>query len=363
MAGKPAARLMDSTAHGGMISGPGCPTVMIGKMPAARLTDMHMCPMATPAPAPIPHVGGPISGPGSPTVLIGKMPAAVMGDMAVCVGPPSTIILGEMTVLIGPGAGGGGGGAAAAAASAAKAATKGPGGISAVEVKELAEPTELHIVDIEFLDAAGKPVNGVPYTMTDPAGEELIGTSNSEGTAHYEGYPDAGSVEIKVKDLCNAEIGADPVKQDEAVTITCEAPGFEDGPCKVQVMALVNNKDQHVLETIDASISGEAIEVSWTLTEDHIDMVVSQDDIEVSSLNCFMTAEHLIAVASAVKVTSTYETTLVDPEENPVADRNVKVHFATGAIVEATTDGDGNIMLEDVPPGRATVEVLPEEVE
>jgi uncharacterized Zn-binding protein involved in type VI secretion len=68
--------------------------------PAARLTDMHACPMVTPALPPIPHVGGPITGPGAPTVLIGKMPAAVMGDMAVCVGPPDSIVKGSATVLI-----------------------------------------------------------------------------------------------------------------------------------------------------------------------------------------------------------------------------------------------------------------------
>lgn len=69
--------------------------------PAARLTDMHVCPMITPGVPPIPHVGGPITGPGCPTVLIGSMPAAVMGDMLVCVGPPDTIILGSVGVLIG----------------------------------------------------------------------------------------------------------------------------------------------------------------------------------------------------------------------------------------------------------------------
>ena len=56
--------------------------------PAARLTDMHTCPMQTPGLPPIPHVGGPIVGPGVPNVLIGKLPAAVVGDMCVCVGPP-----------------------------------------------------------------------------------------------------------------------------------------------------------------------------------------------------------------------------------------------------------------------------------
>jgi uncharacterized Zn-binding protein involved in type VI secretion len=70
--------------------------------PAARLTDMHQCPMQTPAvPSPIPHVGGPITGPGSPTVLIGNMPAAVVGDMCVCVGPPDSIAMGSTTVMIG----------------------------------------------------------------------------------------------------------------------------------------------------------------------------------------------------------------------------------------------------------------------
>ncbi len=66
--------------------------------PAARLTDMHVCPMTT---GPVPHVGGPVSGPGCPTVLIGKMPSARIGDMLVCVGPPDVIAKGSGTVLIG----------------------------------------------------------------------------------------------------------------------------------------------------------------------------------------------------------------------------------------------------------------------
>lgn len=66
--------------------------------PAARLTDMHVCPMVTVL---VPHVGGPVAGPGCPTVLIGGLPAARVGDMAVCVGPPDVIALGAFTVLIG----------------------------------------------------------------------------------------------------------------------------------------------------------------------------------------------------------------------------------------------------------------------
>jgi len=69
-------------------------------MPAARIADMHVCPMVTPAVPPIPHVGGPILPPGGITVLIGGMPAARVSDMAVCVGPPDVIALGSFTVLI-----------------------------------------------------------------------------------------------------------------------------------------------------------------------------------------------------------------------------------------------------------------------
>ena len=66
--------------------------------PASRITDLHVCPMVTVL---VPHVGGPIIGPGAPTVLIGKLPAAVLGDSCVCVGPPDSIIKGSATVMIG----------------------------------------------------------------------------------------------------------------------------------------------------------------------------------------------------------------------------------------------------------------------
>jgi len=64
---------------------------------AARIADLHTCPLASPNP----HVGGPITGPGVPTVLIGGSPAAVVSDMCVCAGPPDAIVKGSATVLIG----------------------------------------------------------------------------------------------------------------------------------------------------------------------------------------------------------------------------------------------------------------------
>ena len=101
---KPAARLGDRTAHGGSII-VGCASVLIGGMPAARVGDMHVCPMVTPGLPPIPHAGGPIIM-GSPTVFIGGMPAARMTDLAVCTGPLDVIISGCPNVLIGEGGAG-----------------------------------------------------------------------------------------------------------------------------------------------------------------------------------------------------------------------------------------------------------------
>jgi uncharacterized Zn-binding protein involved in type VI secretion len=68
-------------------------------MLAARIGDMHVCPLATPGVPPIPHVGGPIIQ-GAPTVMTGFMPQARVGDMCICVGPPDVIAKGSTTVMV-----------------------------------------------------------------------------------------------------------------------------------------------------------------------------------------------------------------------------------------------------------------------
>lgn len=66
--------------------------------PAARIGDMHVCPMTT---GTVPHVGGPLMPAGAPTVLIGGVPSACVGDMCTCTGPPDSIVAGSATVMIG----------------------------------------------------------------------------------------------------------------------------------------------------------------------------------------------------------------------------------------------------------------------
>jgi uncharacterized Zn-binding protein involved in type VI secretion len=66
--------------------------------PAARIGDMHVCPMVTGV---VPHVGGPILPPCCPTVLTGGIPQARVGDMLTCVGPPDVIVKASLTVMVG----------------------------------------------------------------------------------------------------------------------------------------------------------------------------------------------------------------------------------------------------------------------
>lgn len=66
--------------------------------PAARITDMHTCPMVNPGP--VPHVGGPVIK-GQPNVLTCMMPQARISDTCVCVGPPDVIVKGSFTVHVG----------------------------------------------------------------------------------------------------------------------------------------------------------------------------------------------------------------------------------------------------------------------
>jgi uncharacterized Zn-binding protein involved in type VI secretion len=65
-------------------------------MPAARVTDAHVCPQTSPSP----HGGGALVGPGEPTVLIETLPAALLGDACACAGPPNAITAGASSVLI-----------------------------------------------------------------------------------------------------------------------------------------------------------------------------------------------------------------------------------------------------------------------
>ena len=100
--GMPACTITSATEHGGMVT-LGFPMVLIGFLPASRITDLHVCPMVNGV---VPHVGGPFVM-GSATVLVGMMPQSRVTDQLVCVGPPDAAVMGCETVLVGEAGGGG----------------------------------------------------------------------------------------------------------------------------------------------------------------------------------------------------------------------------------------------------------------
>lgn len=207
-------------------------------MPAARINDMHLCPMQTPAVVPIPHVGGPIIGPCVPNVLVEGMPAAVVGDMCICVGPPDVIVMGSMTVLIAgrPAArvgdstahggvimagamtvligdmGGGSGspqaatmkaarseGAAFTQVSCATEAMKGETGHIALPA-DAGKEKKPSWIEIELLDQRDKPVPHERYRVLAPGKKKIEGFLDDKGLARVSGI-DPGNCTITFPDL------------------------------------------------------------------------------------------------------------------------------------------------------------------
>jgi len=221
-AGMPAARIGDLCAHGGAIVGPGCPTVLIGFMPAVRgmpAMDQAACPMFN---GPVPHATGTILK-GSTTVMIGYMPAARVSDP---IGPPTVcagnaIALGCPTVLIGDQGGGGstGGGAGGGGASGGGGGTGagGPAAATAQPQSTYAEtapaqpavagpPTQnvgtgTHWLEIEMVDEAEQPVVGERYTIRLPDAKEVSGGLDDKGRVRITGIQKPGSWQIRFPNL------------------------------------------------------------------------------------------------------------------------------------------------------------------
>ena len=89
-----AARVTDTTNHGGTIVGPGVATVLIGGMPASVVGDNHVC--VLPPNSHQPTVSAFPAG--SSTVFIGGMPTVRTGDSCIC---GASAVVGCPTVTIG----------------------------------------------------------------------------------------------------------------------------------------------------------------------------------------------------------------------------------------------------------------------
>lgn len=187
---------------------------------AARLSDLHTCPMQSPATPPVPHVGGAILGPGVPSVHIGFLPAATMGDTCLCTGPPATVLKGAPQVLIGgrpaarrddPTSHGGriqagcptviiGDGGGAPGGSGSVGSTSASGASSSSTSSESNAPTARTHLRVVLLDHRDHPVLGENVQIHLDDGRTISGRTDEEGTL-YAGDVEPGSGRVTFPDL------------------------------------------------------------------------------------------------------------------------------------------------------------------
>ncbi len=321
-----------------------------------------MCPMTNPGPAP--HQGGPAAM-GAPTVLIGGQPAARMDDVCICSGPPDTVASGAPTVLIGSGAGSGG-----EAGSGGDAAVQGAKASAAMAMEGEMESTNLreNWIEVEFVDAAGYPVSGVPYELTTPGGSDEEDRLRLDGTVRREQLKE-GQAAVTLKDVYEAAWAKKEARPDETVSFSAKVDGFEDGtPATVQVLERGHQGTDAVVDEMTVQVEGGQVEGEWTYVypweeadqaEDDSgddagsdDEDRSQEGYSAPQYYVEIRVENCTARSGLLKYQDYIEIKLKDYQGEPVSREPYVVTLPNGDIRKGTLDAQGYAKEESVPPGR-----------
>ncbi|MBU0994965.1 MAG: PAAR domain-containing protein [Proteobacteria bacterium] len=350
--GKPAARIGDMTAHGGIIV-LGCPTVIIGGMPAARLGDLHVCPQVTPGVPPIPHIGGPISL-GSTGVMIGGQPAARMGDMAVCIGPPDSIASGCPTVLIGEMGGGGGGGGGGGVASAIA------GAYSALSGEPGPETEGTHWIEGRVVDSAGMPITEIDYELEDPDGNLSKGTLTQDGVIKRGGFESGNDYTVKLFAVYNAKWSKDSAKIGDTVSLSADVDGFDDGTdAIIEIWEQDIGSADDLMEKIETTVDGGKVKTDWEYkyTEDDDDIVAEDKERGYSAPEYYflVKVEDQIARSGLLEFKHFIEFKLQDKEGKPIPDREYRLILPNGELRKGKLNKNGEAREEDIPPGKCDI--------
>ncbi len=361
--GKPAARLGDLTVHGGSIVA-GFPMVLIGSMPAARVGDMHVCPMVNPGTPPPPHVGGPIMPPGVPTVLIGGQPAACVGDMLTCAGPPDTIAPpGCPTVLIGAGGAGAGGGSGSTGSAQAEGAD------SSAEETEVGEHEpgsqspqtsefEGHFVHAAFVDKAGYPISELGYKAVTPDNQTITGKTSSAVHASLES---AGTTEIELFGITKIGWSSPRVKIGEEVQMQVQTAGLAPGT-KATMELLVRDRSfaPHLIRRWEITIDNNEVAESW-IAECNDHAIEEQREVaKKGGFTCpyyFFTIDihEYTARSGPLVVTDDVRIKLTTEEAISLANSEFRLHLCNGEIRQGKLGDDGCAEVLDIIAGRHEV--------
>lgn len=363
--------------------------------PAARVGDMHTCPMVDPGPKP--HVGGPISGPGVPTVFIGGQPAAVVGDMATCTGPPDSLAMGSTGVFIGgkpaarmgdntahggvitagcptvfigevagaavarAGGGGAGAGTSGGMSSAAAAAQQSAAiaGTGEGEKKE----TETHWLDVKFVDKAEYPITGVGYEFTGTDGKKSTGRLAGDGKIRKDGI-DPGNATVKLFSVHNARWSKNKAKVGDKVKLTADVVGYPAGTKAVfEIWERDSNKPDSKIEVIEnVEIKGTKVETVWQYVwiDDDEKVGGGEENAEYSSPRYYFTVKigSSRARSGVLEIKDFIEVHVKDNRGNPLKDEFYRVYLSNGEIRKGRLDNKGYAKIDEVPPARWDVEFL-----
>ncbi len=357
MSPMPAARLGDQTAHGGTIV-VGFPMVLIENMPAARMGDMHACPMCD---GPKPHVGGPILQ-GSMGVLIGNMPAARVMDQCTCVGPPDMIVKGAAMVLIGDGAPAGAGGSGSSGSGQAQVEEQSADSTQVSESQsssqEASEEVEDHFIDVEFVDSGGKSITDTQYSMADPSGNESGGVIGGGviGTG-----VEPGNYEIGLHAIVSTAWSQTSAKVGDTVTMKAETAGIEDGSkARLEVWIHDPNYAPRMLTFLETEVNGNKFEGDWKIEIDEAFIQIVEEKEKLGQYSS--PSYYFVAIAKGfskrsgmLTVTDDVEIKLKDKDGNAVPDKKYKMYLPTGEVRQGRLDGSGYAKETDVPAGRVRV--------
>lgn len=259
MSGRPAARQGDPTVHGGAIVA-GSLDVLIGGQPAARMGDAHVCPLCD---GPKPHGGGPLAG-GAATVLVNGLPVARQADLATCASPaPDAVAVGCPTVLVGDGASGGGGGHGGAAVRGARAgllttaSAEAPGGVEGTRWLEA-----------EVVDAAGLPLRGGAYRLEGEGGRAEDGRLRLDGRVVRRGLEQAADYTLTVRTVCGANWSAAEARVGEEVDLYAAAPGYAEGTrATFRVYRTDAEGPRVAVAELSAEVRREEVRARWAYEE------------------------------------------------------------------------------------------------
>ncbi|MDB5105347.1 MAG: Membrane protein [Fibrobacteres bacterium] len=351
--GKPAARMGDTTAHGGTIV-LGNPTLLIGKMPASTLGDMHVCPMCT---GPVPHVGGPITL-GSTGVFLGKKPAARVSDLSVCVGPPSMPAMGCMTVLIGEAGSGSQAGSASAAAAAQASKIKGPKAVEAFPVGEPSEAAESHEILVEFTDSAGNPLSGVAYLIKDPDKRDIVGMSTMDGAASHGGYAKKGDYELIVKCLADVKWEKAEAGLKDSVKYSAKADAFADGEAATVMIMELCGGTRRLLETVECKVQGEKISGEWKWKKAYLPPAGNPPMMDHPVFFVYAVSGGQVGVSGPLKLSDKLSVQVRDSEGAAKKRMDYELHLSNGEVRTGKLDDSGKVTAEGLPPGNHTLKLV-----